>query len=70
MFNRLLGLLLIIRGLAPFLVLAVLVIAGLVIVNDLRVILEPPVQRIQEEIDDIRSAADSLRRMLAREVPP
>lgn len=61
MISRLYGLLLLIRGLSPFLVILVIGIVGMVMVNDLSAALDGPIARIQTEIDDVRDAVDSAR---------
>lgn len=53
--RRFMGFLLILRALSPFLFLAVLGIAGLIILEDLRAELEPPIQTIQDELDTLNN---------------
>ncbi len=61
MISRLHGLLLLIRGLSPFLVILVIGIAGIVMYNDLREALAGPIESIQSEIDDVKETVDTAR---------
>lgn len=71
MFRRLLGLLLILRALAPFLIIGVIAVVGSVIVSDLQAALEEPVRSIDAAFRDAQTAIESAREdveTLTREV--
>jgi hypothetical protein len=61
MFRRLMGLLLILRGLAPLLIVLVIGIAGAALYNDLRAVVAPPLQTIESEIQTVRDEFDTAR---------
>lgn len=63
--RRVLGLMLIIRAFAPFFVLLIMAVAGLIILNDLRSALELPIEVIQTEIEDLQGVADDIREDIA-----
>lgn len=56
--RRFMGFLLILRALSPFLFLVVLGIAGLLVLQDLRTELQPPIQTIQDELGKISTIAE------------
>jgi len=60
MARRLLGLLLIIRGLTPFLSIWVIWLAGTLVIGDVEAAVKEPVQNIQAAIDDVRSEVAAL----------
>ncbi len=59
--RRLLGLLLMIRGLSPFLVLLVIGIAGAIMYGDLRAATAGPIESLQARIAEAREAIDAVR---------
>lgn len=59
--RRVMGFLLIVRGLSPFLFLAVLALAGLIILQDLRAEMERPLATIQREMDTLQTVVDDAR---------
>jgi predicted PurR-regulated permease PerM len=61
MFQRLRGLLLIIRGLTPILIVLVVAALGSIILNDLSGVLQEPVSRINTEITHLQSTIETTK---------
>lgn len=59
--RRLMGILLILRALSPFLFLAILAIASLIILQDVRAELDQPIQTIQGELEALSTVVDKTR---------
>ena len=53
MFRRLFGLLLIIRGLSPVLVVVVIAVTGALLLNEVQAALQEPVAAIRNELDQV-----------------
>ena len=61
MSRRLLGLLLIIRGLSPFIVIWVILMAGTLLVDDVQAAMDAPLRNIQAEVANIQSAVKTVQ---------
>lgn len=61
MLSRLLGLLLIIRGLSPLLVVGVIAVTGALLVNDVQAALQEPVAAIRAELDQVTATVENIR---------
>ena len=61
MFRRLMGLLLVLRGLAPILVVLVIGVAGVALYNDLRAVVAPPLHNLETEIQTVRDQFETVR---------
>jgi hypothetical protein len=61
MLNRLFGLMLIIRGLSPLLVVGVIAITGALMVNDVQSALREPVAAIRTELDQVSATVGTIR---------
>src|SRR5262245_3465213 len=59
--SRLIGLLLLIRALSPILILLIFAIAIMVILGDLRAAVDPPIQNMKTEFDQIRTTVEDVR---------
>lgn len=59
--RRVLGFLLIVRALSPFLILLVLAVAGMIILRDLRVEMDEPIRIIQTEVDSLSGVVEDAR---------
>ena len=64
MFRRLMGLLLILRGLAPILIVLVIGLAGAALYNDLRAVVAPPLRDLETEIQTVRTQFETARTQL------
>jgi phage-related protein len=61
MLRRLLGLLLIVRGVTPFLIVAVIAIVGGLVIGDIQAATREPIQAIEAEFNTIRTNVDTLK---------
>ena len=61
MLNRLFGLMLIIRGLSPLLVVGVIALTGALLINDVQTALREPVAAIRTELDQVTATVDTIR---------
>ncbi len=61
MFRRLFGLLLIIRGLSPVLVVVVIAVTGALLLNEVQAALQEPVAAIHNELDQVSATVDTIR---------
>ena len=59
MWRRLYGVLLIVRGLSPFLVLVVISVVGGILVNDVQVAMREPLQAIEGEFNNIKTQVET-----------
>lgn len=62
MFQRFLGLMLIVRALSPVLVIVIVAVLGSIIIQDLLAVLDEPVRRIDAEFREIQSVVERARR--------
>ncbi len=65
MFQRVLGLLLIVRALSPFLVIAIIAVLGGVIIRDLHAVIEEPVHNIDAEFREMQETIETAREDVA-----
>ncbi len=61
MLRRLFGLMLIVRGLSPLLVVIVIAVTGSLIIGDVQAAMQAPVQAIENEINTIKASFDTIR---------
>ncbi len=61
MFRRLFGLLLIIRGLSPVLIVVVIAVTGALLLNEVQAALQEPVAAIHNELDQVSATIDTIR---------